>query len=526
MSRRILILVLIAAAFPFAAPPASGDTSLSSTVFAWPRRSDARATGGSFLAERTRGASATLRFTGTRAVWFTIKGPKYGRARIYLDGAFVRSVNNHADSKTHGVTRRVKAARPGRHVLRIVVAGKAGAPGGGRWVAVDGFRVDGVDVSQGEAIYRWDLARTNEGLTRRSSAGGARSSFAFTGKGLDVLLVAGPWGGRARIVLDGAVKDTIDTYAPEPRALVVSFAGLTDDEHVATVVATGAKRRISRGRMVSLHGWVVRRPSVRAFRRLGTWIDLWEYDLDPAQATATMAEHGVRTLYLQTARYTSDSAFPERAQTGAWLEAAHAAGIKVVGWYLPRYGKKLRTDIHRTAKIASFRSAGGHAFDALAVDIEHTPGGPGGDEFNSGIRRHLRAVRHRVGNRFPIGAIIPSVVAMDHLNSSYAGFPYAPIGRYADAVLPMGYWSYRTEAQCASDEIYCALGYTRENTARAGARTGLPVHIIGGIANEVSGAEVDDFVTGAEAARAAGGSLYDFNTMRPGLWPRLAPLND
>jgi hypothetical protein len=534
MLRRILPLVLLLGMLPVVGGAARADETPDLRAdYTWARRAHDDAIGGSIWIERTQGASATLRFTGTTAVWYTVRGPGYGRARIFLDGELVRSVNNHASEHAFKAPRRVRASRAGEHVLRIVVSGEPGAPGGGRWIAVDGFRVDGAFVPAGRARYRWDLLRTDSGIVRRSSAGGARATYVFSGKGIDTFFASGPDKGRARVWSDG-VGDEIDTYAAEAGSLEHDFAGLEEGGHTLVVQVLGSKHGDSTGETVALRGFLVRRPPVRVFRDLGTWVDLWDYDYDetdgslspdPETAIAAMAARGVRTLYLQTARYTSDAAFAERGAVGPWIDAAHAAGISVVGWYLPKYANKLAVDVRRTAAIATFRSEADEGFDALAVDIEHVPGGPSGDEFNSGIRTHLRRVRARVGNQFPIGVIIPAPVAMDHLNASYAGFPYASIGRYGDAVLPMGYWSYRTDGQCASDEVYCALGYTYENTVRSRARTGLPVHVIGGIANEVSGAEVDDFVAAAVDAKAAGGSLYDYNTMRNGLWARLAPLN-
>lgn len=71
---------------------------------------------------------------------------------------------------------------------------------------------------------------------------------------------------------------------------------------------------------------------LQPFRRLSTWVDVFDYAaLDPQTAVADMADRGVRTLFLSTARFTSADDFHNAAEAGAWLDAAHAAGIKVVG---------------------------------------------------------------------------------------------------------------------------------------------------------------------------------------------------
>jgi hypothetical protein len=239
-----------------------------------------------------------------------------------------------------------------------------------------------------------------------------------------------------------------------------------------------------------------------------------------------MKAKGVRTLYLQTARWNSGRAFLYREQMEVWLEEAHARGIDVVGWYLPAYGKHLDPDVRRTVKIASFVSSGGERFDALAIDIEFKGGTDSLDEFNDGIRAHLRRVRRQVGNRYPIGGIIPAPVAMDRSPSSWAGFPYGSVGRYSDVVMPMAYWSYRKDdGSCPADPLYCAYRYTKANVKRSADRTGLRVHVIGGVADGITKGEVADFVRAARERNALGAGLYDYATTRSGAWDALAGLD-
>src|SRR5439155_25722704 len=89
-------------------------------------------------------------------------------------------------------------------------------------------------------------------------------------------------------------------------------------------------------------------PNLTAFRGLGAWVDLYDYPkLDPETSIADMHTHRVRTLYLQTGRWNkpepkASDAFMDPALMERWLVAAHAAGIKVVGWYLPAYDDMLR----------------------------------------------------------------------------------------------------------------------------------------------------------------------------------------
>src|SRR5918995_1272694 len=90
--------------------------------------------------------------------------------------------------------------------------------------------------------------------------------------------------------------------------------------------------------------------SVVAYGGHGAWVDA--YDYDPALAErgrspaigaddiGAMADHGVRTLYLQGAM---DRGQPEVGPTspellGELLRRAHDEGLRVVAWYLPRLG--------------------------------------------------------------------------------------------------------------------------------------------------------------------------------------------
>lgn len=276
---------------------------------------------------------------------------------------------------------------------------------------------------------------------------------------------------------------------------------------------------------------VVRAPDVRSFAGLGTWIDL--YDLNggsPADGIAGMKSRGVKTLYLQTSRYTcpqsticpndGDIARPELI--GEWLDRAHEAGIRVVGWYLPGYGNMER-DVRRMVAVATFRSATGQRFDALAIDIESKDETGGGAAFNNAIATHLTRVRTAVGSAYPVGAIVPAPLGMAIRPESWTGFPWAEIGRSADIVLPMAYWSYRTT--CGSNPSHCAGEYGKQNTSESRRLTGLPVHVIGGIGDKVTAQEVSDFVDGSRAASAYGGSLYDYRTTQSSHWAPLARYN-
>jgi hypothetical protein len=244
-----------------------------------------------------------------------------------------------------------------------------------------------------------------------------------------------------------------------------------------------------------------------------------------APGGADLQAHGVRTLYLGTARFDSatDILFP--AQVDGWLAAAHAAGIKVVGWYVPDYADLTR-DVRRTLAIAGYVSPAGHRFDAIGVDIEYPLNVADPDGWNQAVADHLARVR--AGTTGPVAAIVlPPVLQNGWPDPNrFARFPWAAVTRYADGVLPMSYWTSFTPAnRCAAgDPQYCAYRYTRDNVLLSRQLTGLPVHVIGGVGDRATLAEVSDYVRASHDGAAAGGSLYDYRTTTAGFWPYLEQL--
>ena len=272
-------------------------------------------------------------------------------------------------------------------------------------------------------------------------------------------------------------------------------------------------------------------PSLVAFRDLGAWVDLYDEELDPETAVADMAAHGVKTLYMQTARWNRpapDDAgnFESIPTVQRWLHAAHAKGMKVVGWYLPAYDD-LSRDVRRTKAIATYRSNEGQRFDALGIDIEYKSQVSTLAAWNVQVAEHARRVRAALGPSYPIAAIVPAPLAMEVRPTSWEGFPWRELAASSNVFMPMAYWSFRHD--CPEVPEHCASGYTKGNVEKVRALTGkpnVPVHVIGGVGDEITVQEVADFVSAALAVNSYGGSLYDYDTTEPAYWPHLAKLND
>jgi Repeat of unknown function (DUF346) len=301
------------------------------------------------------------------------------------------------------------------------------------------------------------------------------------------------------------------------------------DAGVTAVFARGADGRYYYRQRSAALVWSPGRQVADAaltFRGLGAWVDTFDYSaLDPATVVTDLQAHGVRTLYLGTARFDSATDILYPVDVAAWLAAAHAAGIRVVGWYVPNYADLTR-DVRRTLAIASYVSPAGQRFDAIGIDIEYPLDVSSPSAWNQAVATHLARVR--AGTTRPVAAIVLPPVLMRGWPdpNRWAAFPWSAVSADANAVAPMSYWtSYTPATRCAAgDPQYCAYQYTRDNVLLSRQLTGLPVHVIGGVGDQATLAQVSNYVRAARETAAAGGSLFDYRTTQPQFWPYLEQL--
>jgi hypothetical protein len=260
------------------------------------------------------------------------------------------------------------------------------------------------------------------------------------------------------------------------------------------------------------------RRSIDAYRGLGTWIDIYDPTLwdDPGGAIAAAAGHHVRTLYIETANYHASAPVFRPADMGAFIEAAHARGMKVVAWYLPGFAD-LDKDLGRCLAAIRFRSPRGQAFDSFSLDIEASI-------VKSVAKRTRRLLtlssrlRKAVGGKYTLSACIPSPVGMRIHNTYWPGFPYSELLQYYDVIVPMGYHTYHGHG------YQHAYRETGENIEIVRAETGdsrVPIHLIGGAADVASAREVQGFVRAVREHGIIGASYYDMGTTSAADWKQL-----
>jgi hypothetical protein len=253
---------------------------------------------------------------------------------------------------------------------------------------------------------------------------------------------------------------------------------------------------------------------------LGTWLDIYatSYWAHPQREVAAMARSGVRTLYLQTGNYEQSVDLVRPQALGRFVDAAHAAGIRVVAWYLPSFLSPAQ-DARRALAAIRFRTPKGERFDSFALDIEASL--VEGVPLRTKRLLQLSArLRRAVGHRYPLGAIIPSPVGIRRHRHYWPHFPYRGLARSYDVFLPMAYATDRHITGSSATRAYDAADIAIIRT-----RTGkphVPIHLIGGLANAMGTREIAGFMRAVGDCAPLGYSLYAYSVTRRTTWKALA----
>ena len=257
-----------------------------------------------------------------------------------------------------------------------------------------------------------------------------------------------------------------------------------------------------------------------AFAGLGAWLDVYDWSNEFTNGHPTvgpadvdrMADLGVQTLYIQTAKKSSVNDVVDPDLLRPLLAHAHGHGMRVIAWYAPTF-EDPRLDLRRMVASAAL------GVDGVGVDIESRVV-QDVTERNARLVDLSVALRQHLPN-LPIAAIPMPAVLLEVINPNFwPGFPYKDLSPAYDAWMPMDYWSGRTQASGYRD----AYRYTAENIDRLRAQLSNPnvaVHPVGGIGDGTSEADVDAFHRAAAERNAIGGSVYDYHTTADALWPHL-----
>jgi hypothetical protein len=257
------------------------------------------------------------------------------------------------------------------------------------------------------------------------------------------------------------------------------------------------------------------------FSGLGTWIDVYDTPLyrTPNAVASRLAARGVRTAWIETANDRSKADVVEAAGLARLVDALHARGIRVVGWYLPGHLSQT-LDVRRTRALLSFRTPQGGAFDGVALDIEALRV----KDVRTRTARMLSLLTtlRSEGGSLPVAAITYPPRAFERHLSWWPGFPWTQIAAKVDALVPM---LYTGGGFPGYDATY---GYVARSLRllRAAVGTGVPVHAAGGVANRMSAEELRAFTDAVlDDGTVTGWSLYDLQTTTPAGWAAIGRLS-
>jgi len=207
---------------------------------------------GAAVSATASGSQATFAFSGTSVSWIGARGPQTGIADVFLDGALVAEVDTYSPAEQIQAALFTKTGlADANHTLTIEATGRMNAASTSPLVVVDAFEV----TSSGIQIQGTDPAITygpgwiqdnrdkaySQGSSAESNTVGAQATFSFTGTGVRWIGARGPQTGIARVFLDGAFVEDIDTYAltEGPQHIDFTATGLAAATHTLTIEVAG-----------------------------------------------------------------------------------------------------------------------------------------------------------------------------------------------------------------------------------------------------------------------------------------------
>jgi hypothetical protein len=223
----------------------------------WQKVTSSSAAGGSFVREHLAGAAAAMSFTGTAITWWTVTGPAYGKADIYIDGVRSKTVNTYAVARHFNASRTVSGLANKAHRLRIVVLGvKGNKAAKGTFVAIDAFTVGGTKTNTPSLSTGWRRIANSHlagGHAVVTDLVGSTLQFTFRGTGISWFTVKGVNQGKAAVYVDGVRKATFDNYAASTAYGVKrTVGGLSDALHTVKIVVLGKHHAGGKGNSVTV----------------------------------------------------------------------------------------------------------------------------------------------------------------------------------------------------------------------------------------------------------------------------------
>ena len=172
---------------------------------------------------------------------------------------------------------------------------------------------------------------------------------------------------------------------------------------------------------------------------------MWLHQLSQAGSAAAVVKHaksvGLTHVYLRVG--SSKMGFYGQDELNRLLPAAHAAGLKVVGWDFPYLFDPV-ADAERSLAAINYVTPDGHRMDSFSADIETASEGV--NLTAEGALAYGAKLRELVGPDYPLIATVPRP-------SPKRWFPFAEATQHFDAIAPMVYWQNRDPANDVAQAI-------------------------------------------------------------------------
>ena len=176
--------------------------------------------------------------------------------------------------------------------------------------------------------------------------------------------------------------------------------------------------------------------------------------------------------------------------------------------------RRRRQDADRSKAAIRFQTDAGNAFDGFALDIEAP------DVANVATRtaRLLDLsgqIRAFAGPTYPLGGIIPSPRGIVVHKDYWPHFPYADLAAVYDVLMPMSYFTWHHPT---ADSTHLYLTQNIRIIRREVGSDQVPIHVIGGIAQDASLPQAQAFVNVLRERGVIGGSYYTYTGVDDAEW--------
>jgi hypothetical protein len=220
---------------------------------------------------------------------------------------------------------------------------------------------------------------------------------------------------------------------------------------------------------------------------------------------------GLTHVYAEVA--ISQYGFYARSTLDRLLPAAHAAGLKVIGWVYPTL-TDVAADVRLTQAVAAYKTPGGDQVDGIATDVEEVISEPAVYAYGQLLRALL-------------GPNIPMVAAVLH-PLSHAEYPYGAIAASWNVLAPMNYWHGRSGHVYAPADVERFVT-TSLTTLRAAVGARYPIEELGQMydmytddgAGGADAPTADEIAADLEAAQrlgCVGASYFEWQTATQAEW--------